>query len=571
MPRTPAKVLWLVLICLVSVAGWAEANGHDTGITLTITPIKTFCGGAVTINGATAPDARSGNRMVTARFIPPRGESLTRKFRLADDMTYEFTLSPLTIAGNWKVKVQGPVAQLGSTEGTFVVQAAAAFASTSVQGLGQAMRDAAEFNDDAYAMVADFTTLPDKDTALDKIQEVGKNFIDLGEAFNGAAVGFDRIADAMVDLVMFPGLTTSFGQISQRLQEQIQQLEEARRQLQDTREEMNSAREHCRRFHFQKYGFHLCSRVLSVAFTPGTTLGCWARGQFKDAVQNVKDRLADEAAMALTGMTPAQIARARAAIANVDKGRQIVEAHLDPEKDFSSLRREAIFGGLDWLIDWVYTKVGRNCRMYQADITGKLRIDYYAKGMVYMVARYPVTGEMKVFFKKRENSSDIVTLKGQVQGSFGWRTGKFYPERTCMDVPGMTGMGFCVPRPPFADFLDFVILMEGRGRSDGIELEFTEATSDIERLHYMFCSVLWSPYQVVPTVDFPKMDVPGAWWFFTRVTATAGRNRKFTIPLTVDGDTVRLDYTFRRVMNYVRKRGFKATLTWKIKGKEDGI
>ena len=91
------------------------------------------------------------------------------------------------------------------------------------------------------------------------------------------------------------------------------------------------------------------------------------------------------------------------------------------------------------------------------------------------------------------------------------------------------------------------------------------------RLGYRYCAVQWSPYHIVPTVDFPAMDVPGAEWFFTRVTGTAGEKKTFSLPLVVDGDTVIVEHTFDRVMDYVREREFKATLVWEIKGKETGI
>ncbi len=477
--RTATAIATVVML-ITLMTGAAHAQDQDTGITLTINPTATFYGGSVTISGAAAIDARKNNRMVTARFSPPQGETFLRQFDLTDAMTYSFTLTPVTVAGEWTVKVQGPVAQLGTAEGTFTVYTPAAFASTSVRSLGQGLTDGADFTSDAEDMTEAFTELPDKDAALEKMSEVKDDLAAMGQALGGAAAGFDQIADAMSDLQMFPELTNSFESISGQLATGVSEIEGVRSELKSNREEMNNAREHCRRYHFQKYGFKLCSKALSVAFTPGTTLGSWAKDQFKNTVQGVKDKLADEAVMTTTGMSAAQVAKAKAALAKVSKGREIIETHLDPEKDFTALKREAIFAGVDWLIDWIYSKVGKNCRMYQADIKGKLRVEYYTKGMVYMVAQYPITGEMKVFFKKREGASDIVKLTGQVQGSFGWRTGMFYPERTCMDVPGMTGVGFCVPRPPFMDYLDFVIKVEGEGKPDGIELQFDEVLSDID-------------------------------------------------------------------------------------------
>ncbi len=46
------------------------------------------------------------------------------------------------------------------------------------------------------------------------------------------------------------------------------------------------------------------------------------------------------------------------------------------------------------------------------------------------------------------------------------------------------------------------------------------------------------------------------------------------VPVRSDGsvgDTVKMEHTFTRVMDYVQQREFKATLSWEIKGKEDGI
>ena len=218
------------------------------------------------------------------------------------------------------------------------------------------------------------------------------------------------------------------------------------------------------------------------------------------------------------------------------------------------------------------SKVAPNCMMYTAKATGKLYIEYYAKKMVYMVTKYDWEGKIELFFKKRQSPTDIVRLKGQIWGNFGWRTGEFYPERTAMDIPGVGGIGLCVPRPPHPDIRDFYLSLEGEGLPHGVEAWVTGADYDMERLQYSFISVLWSPYQVVPAVDFPKTDVPGGEWFVTRVTSLSTPDvDRFSIPLTVEDDKVILKHTFNRTLDYRDNGEFRAFLKMEVDGKEEHL
>ncbi len=562
-----------VAIALCCTVALAQGEDADIGITLIITPQATYIGGSVTISGATAPAPQNPN--VTATFTPPGGQGDTITVHCPiDSATYEYkkTVGPLNIPGTWEVSARSPVTQLGTATGKVIVEPPAAAASTSVQGVKEGLDESSTFTTEAERINAAFTELPDKEEALEKMAELDQNLQGCSQAMGGVSEALNDINGAMDDLAAFPEMQETMTDLASQLEGPVREMESVTQELQLTREQMNNAREWCRRYHFQKYGFKFVLKGVQFAFTSSFSIKAWATDKLKSTVTGVRDKLMDEAVMKIMGLSADQVKKARSALAVVEKAEEVIKTHLDPNGNFSSLKKEAIFKAGDWLIDWIYSKVGKNCRMYDAKVKGKFYCEYYTKRMVYMVAEYPWEGELKVFFKKREVGSDIVKLKGQIQGSFGWRTGKFFPERTCMDVPGMTGTGFCVPRPPFIDLWDFVILLEGEGKPHSIELEVKEVLSDIERLKYMFVGVLWSPYQVVPTVDFPKMDVPGGEWFLTRVTGVSNPDKdNFEIPLKVEGDKVLMKHTFKRTMDYREKNEFRAFLRMEIDGTETGI
>jgi hypothetical protein len=566
------RIAWIVMFVITCQLTAIVASGSTgPGVTLIITPEEAVYGGSVTISGATAEDPRSGNRTVRLQFETPDGKTINRTTQLDEDMRYSFDLSPLNVAGQWSVTVRGPVSELGEAHGEFQVVPPGMFLAASIRSFSEGCFEAVMFADDAHTMIAAFPELPEKEDALDKMRTVRDDMTAMGTALATAAGELDTIYGLMDDLRIFPEIHTAVAEVAGEMSGHIQQMEQLRMELKFVHEEMNNEREHCRRFHFQKKGWNVCIGIVQAAFAPGSSLYSFASGKLKDAIKSAANKAADDYIMEKTGLTAEEIAQIRQAVKDVKKANEIIETTLDPKGDFSSLKVEGISFVAKQLMEWLYSKAGRNCRMYEAEITGELHIDYYTKGMVYMIARYPISGEMKVFFKKREPGVDIVRLDGQVQGKFGWQTGAFYPERTCMDVPGMTGIGFCVPRPPFIDYLDFMIRVDGEGKPDSLELQFEKASYDVPRIPYMFVSVLWSPYQIVPAVDFPKMDVPGAEWFFSRITATTGEQKTFSIPLVVDGDDVTIDHTITRFMDYLTESEFRASLTWRIEGKEDGI
>ena len=573
MRRTRVVTVALVVTCAVA---WGQGEGANPATELTIMPESTYLGGSVQISGATAPSQNS--RTVTLTLSPPGGEdSFTRTVQLKnhpggdDHNTFEHTEGPLEAAGTWQVEARGPVPQVPPATGQFEVTTPAAAAVLTMQSATEGLDESESFTASAQQEIANFTELPDKQQALAKTAELEELLGGFAQTTAAVSQALEQANGAMQPLAPFPEMQEAMTGLAQALHAPTQHLQSARQQLHYTHEEMNNAREWCRMFHWQKYGLKLTLNVVQFAFTASLSVKDWAVGKLQDAITSVRDKLVDQAAVEALGLTPEQVAQARKALGTMQTVKGALETYLDPNGSFGDLKKEAAFKAGDWLIDWVSAEVGGNCRMYEATVKGKFHCDYYARGVVYMVANYPWEGKIEVFFKKRERPTDIVRVEGVIRGNFGWRTGEFYPERTCADVPGMVGIGVVVPRPPYAAPWDFLLSLEGEGKPHSLTLEVTEVQYDVEWLKYGLISVLWSPYQLVPAVDFPELKVPGGHWFVTRATNTAGDEKTFEIPLTVKGDQVLMKHTFDRTMDYREQREFRAFLKMEIDGEETGI
>ena len=376
---------------------------------------------------------------------------------------------------------------------------------------------------------------------------------------------------AMDALEPFPEMADAMTDVARRIEAPARQVAVVRQELQYTFEEMNNAAEWARMFHFQKVGFQKALGMIQYAFSASFSIMEWAGSKLTDAITSVRDKLADQAAIKQLGLTQSQVTEARNALGQMEQVKSGIETYLDPNGNFGDMKKEAALKAGEWLIDWIYGKVGQNVRMYEADVKGTYHCDYYADGVVYMVAKYPWEGKIELFFQKRRRPTDIVRLKGILRGKFGWRTGEFYPERIAPDIPGMAGIGIVLPRPPDPRPYHFSLEIEGTGKSHVVELEVKKVHYDMEWLKYGLVSVLWSPAQLVPAVDVTELRVPGGEWFVTRATSSAGTKKTFEIPLTVKGDSVLLNHTFDRTMDYLQQREFRAFLTMEIEGKETGI
>jgi hypothetical protein len=324
-------------------------------------------------------------------------------------------------------------------------------------------------------------------------------------------------------------------------------------------------------FFAQKKGLKIFFKAVEITLTGGKGIAEWAVNILEGYAKDVWKQLTLDTAQTVLNLTEEQKKAAEKALGEIDLVDNVIQNAFGKDGSKLELKKKLAFTAIDILIDWIFKIVAKNCRVFNAKVKGKLTAYFYTKGVVYMVAKYRFNGGMELFFQKRKNKNDIVCLKGQIWGNFDWRIGQFFPERVAGDIPGVWAFGLCVPRPPFLDYRDFFLVLEGEGLPEEVEIQVKKASYDKKKLKYRYISILWSPYQLVPTVDFPETSIPGGHWFVTRVTKTAGQEKKFKIPLTVQGKKTILKHTFERTMDYRKQSEFLAKLELEIDGKEEGI
>ncbi len=566
--RRAATVLLMLTSCALTHAGSYEGQS----LQVQVSPEKPFVTGQVTVSGGTG--AFEENTTVTAIFSHPSGPRDTRTAQLDEDGLFEITFSPLDEVGDWTVEVSGPLSEVTDETAsvTFTVIQPAAFAAVTVRTFTEATDAMDEFIDVTEEQLALYTQLPDKDEARQTIQQCQGHTAAIDQHMNQVADTLDEMGGLMGDLAAFPELHESMASLASQLQGPLADTQATMVELQYTHETANRAREWCRTWHAQKQGLHMLKKMVQFIYAGNFSIAGWVKGQFTGPMKKVQTKLEDKAVCQNTGMTEEQVTKARQAYADLQKAQSRLEQLMDIEGNALDIGKEGLDKGYDWLIDWISSKVAKNCGMYDADVTGLMYVEYYAKGVVYMVTKYRWEGRLELFFQKRQSDTDIVQLKGQLWGSFDWRIGKFFPERTAMDIPGVTGFGLCIPRPPYPDIRDFYLTLEGEGKPEGVELHVKACEYDRPELEYGFISVLWSPYQMVPAVDFPTCKVPGGEWFVTRCTGVSTPDvDSFYVPLEVDEDDVFFKHTIDRTMDYREEQQFRAFLKMEIDGKEDSI
>jgi len=567
-----SSLLVLLATALFALIGAVPLAAQDgAGITISVTPRELSLGQLVTVNGSTVADR--GNRTVTLVYRPPAGAPVTRTCQLGSDHRYKDRFGPLETTGRWTVEAVGPLGEnlTGRASDWFEVLSPAAAAAASMSAFGEAAAASAEFVGETQGVTIDFTELPQKDAALEQMGELSGVLDGMVSGWAEIGAALDRVEGSIDALSPFPEAQQLMADLTGRLQQPLVDAREAEQELHLTREEANNAKQWCRVWHCQKQGLKFVGKTVVSVYLGAKTLLEWAESQLVSTVTGIRDKLVAEAASDIAGLTPEQITAAQNALKDIQFLETVIKAKVNPAANLGALKKDLADKAVDYLVDWISTQVAHNCRMYDAKAKGTFFCEYYTKKMVYMTAEYTWEGKIELFFRERRSPTDIVRFEGQIWGNFGWQTGEFWPKRTAMDIPGVTGLGICVPRPPFIDYRDFSLRLEGEGKPHSVEVEITGATYDIPRLKMMYIAVLWSPYQVVPSVDFPKMDVPGGQWFVTRVTGATGPEGTFEIPLTVEGKDVLMRHIFRRTMDYVDEAEFEAELTLEIDGKESGL
>lgn len=563
------RLLLTILFLSYPFLSFGQQFAYDgKGITLMITPEKVRLGGEVIISGAAAP-GRS-NRTMTAVFTRPGGSTYTRRFQMQPDGSYRYSETKTDAAGTWEVTVKGPVIK-EIARGNFQVLYPAGIAAASVQSLQQGLEKSLEFLAELETQTANFPKLAEKEQAAARMKE-------LETALEGMKSDWDQVADALKQLdtaapalAPFPQTQTVMNRLADTLQRGEKQMQPLIRELESAYEEVDNTKEWCRMWFAQKKGLKIFFKMTETILTGGKGLAEWAGNILEGYTKDAWKQLTSDTSQTVLNLTETQKKEAEKALAKVEIADTIIQNVFGEDGSILEVKKKIAFSAIDYIIDWIGSVVAKNCRVYTAKVKGKLTAYFYIKGAVYMVAKYRFEGGMELFFKKRRNKNDIVRLEGQIWGNFGWRIGQFFPERAARDIPGVWAFGLCVPRPPFIDYRDFFLVLAGEGKPGEVELEIKKASYDKEKLKYRFISVLWSPYQLVPAVDFPETSIPGGYWFVTRVTKTAGQEKKFTIPLTLSGKKTILKHVFQRTMDYRKQSEFLAKLELEIDGKEEGI
>jgi hypothetical protein len=567
--KTIKTLLSAILFLFCTFLFYGQQLTYDgEGITLMITPGKIRRGGEVVISGAAAPGRQ--NRTMTAVFTPPHAPAYTRTFQVQPDGTYQYKEKNLNFIGTWEVTVKGPVIK-EIARGAFDVLSPSAAAAVSVQTLQQGLDKSLQLLTELENQTAKFPKLPGKDQAEAQMKELETTLNQMKSDWDRAADALQQLNTAIPALDPFPETQTVMNQLADRLQQGEKQMQTVIRQMEQTYEEVNNAREWCRMWFAQKQGLKIFFKTVETILTSAKGLADWAVNILEGYVKDMWKQLTLDTSQTVLGLTEKQKQAAGDALGKIELVDSVILNVFGKDGSIMELKKKLAFTAIDKLIDWISGVVAKNCRVYNAAVEGKFTAYFYTKNSVYMVAKYPFKGGMELFFQKRKNKNDIVRLQGQIWGNFGWRIGQFFPGRAAGDIPGVWAMGLCVPRPPFPDYRDFSLVLEGEGLPEEVEIQVTKASYDKEKLKYRYISVLWSPYQLVPAVDFPETSIPGGYWFVTRVTKTAGQEKKFKIPLTVQGKNTILKHTFKRTMDYRKQSEFIAELELHIDGKEEGI
>ncbi len=524
-----------------------------------ITPQPAVVGAGITIEGWVYPHAT--DRTVKVRIDSP-ADAEGNKVRVVEDITCDelgaltWSWGPLDRPGTWHVWLKGPAKEEVAEE-DFTVEPV----QTAIISVGTAIVETTPAEELAVATflesAAKYPETPGRDAAVGNGQQADELLDQAGAQLQQLQEGLNALAAATQDLPPLPAVQAAMQSGAERITEVTTQVAPATQDLRNRVEETRKAADWCQHWYYQGLALKQTLDLYLKVVTASEGILVWAANELKSAVQNDVQGLIDSA---LFGQyTPEQQATIKEAKGNCLSAIGHIENAVDGFQDLQGPLQAAVNGSIDWITD----DVTKNCEKYIGPISGDLRIDYYLKGQPYMRTRYKVSGATELFFKKRQGQGDIVHVEGKVRGKCGEFTGSMDLKHVIDGLPGTDYVAFCIPRwVPKSYNID----LEGEVYPDKMKLKFVRpAAIDFKEAKYRFCIVLFSIFQMVPTADFPEVNVPGAEWFFTRATNTAGDEVWFEVPLSAEGDRSTAHFEFHREMDYLKELEFKAYLNLDFK------
>ncbi|MBN1425044.1 hypothetical protein JXA88_10860 [Candidatus Fermentibacteria bacterium] len=551
----------LAAMLLQALAG--ESAAYDGQfIQFTIAPTPAVRGLSLTVSGWAAPSAAANE--VHVMLVPP-ATALTQvgtdgSVTRADDGRFSWTSGPLAVAGNWIARVEAPGLDEVAEESFEVVETAAAF-GLAAQALADAGRTQMEAIRLFHTATADYPATPGQGEALQQAAAALQALDSAQERITQFQIAMEALTSA-AEGVPAPEVQEALAQGALLLATHSDAVRQAQAVVVDRVADTKSTAFWCQHWFYQcevvKETLNLYLKV--VTLVEGVTV--WCLNTMKNALTEGVQKLIDS--YLFDQYTPEQQAMIQECKRNGLLAVREIENACGGFQDIQGPLTTAIEKCTEWVVDDALS----NCERYIGPLDGDLRIDYYLAGAPYMRTRYKVTGKAELFFEKRRGPADVVSLKGKLRGDCRMFIGSMDLRHVVQGLPGTDYIAFNIPRYIPRNYL---IGVEGEALHDKLRLQLLRpAFTDFERAMYRFCIILFSAFQLVPLPDIVDVPVPGAEWFFTRVTGTAGDDSAFEIPLSVEGAKSVASRDFQREMDYLETDDFKAFLNLDFKACSSG-
>lgn len=547
-----ARVFPLFIVVVAALptgnAAWAQDASPGGGgtyegekIAVTVAPNPAFVGGDITLSGWVLPAIQ--DRTVKVRLDGPAGRKAVEEFECEEDGRYEWTWGPLDEPGTWRVRMQGPAApELADT--TFDVYPAAQAPANMAIGMDEALDAGQATLEQVNTDLTGYPQAPGKDEAVQRGRTAQEKTEELRVQVAEMNAGLQALASSMAaSPAPLPELTAAVVAQAATIQEQQQTINQGVARM---KAGLNDARREtmwCKMWYSQgmvlKEFVGLIVNLMSIT----KSVTSFARNQAEEALKK------DISRVAWQNYTPEQQALIRECEQDGHLAIKRIHQAFDPVSALSDILVELINKQVDWLV----ADLTKHCKIYAGPVKGDLRIDYYARGEPYMRVRYRVEAKAELFFKPREGSGAPVRLEGKIRGHAHSFIGSTDIRHLVRDIPATSGLGFCLPKPVWQSFY---MTVEGEARDDRMTLRIKEVFDDFSPAQYRFVFLILSAYQLVPLPDFVTINVPGAEWFFTRGTSTAGDEKFFELPITAAGDASKAVKQFEREMDYKDDRDF---------------